>query len=130
MYIIDKRWKLCVQFDQSSIFAFINTVKENSGPLKTSLMNKTTYHEGWTTIKRKVLNGRAAIQNLFNLTGPSFQTSLDMGKCLDLMEIFIMVAKLVVSFKLHQFIEPEDIKVIAKSFLLFADLSEFHNVLS
>ena len=53
LFIIDKRWKLWVKYNQSSMSAFTNTVKENSGPLKTSLMNKTTYHEVWTTIKIK-----------------------------------------------------------------------------
>ena len=75
--VVHYRQEIEIMYDQSSMSAFINTVKENSGPLKISLMNKNTYHEVWTTIKRKVLNGRAAIQNLFNITGPSFQTSLD-----------------------------------------------------
>ena len=86
--------------------ALINTIKEHSGPLRTSLLHKNTYHEVWTIIKRKVLNGRAAIQNMFNITGPGFQIRLDTGKCLDIMEVFIMVAKLVIKLKLHQYLEP------------------------
>ena len=130
LFIVDRRWKLCVKYDNSSMNSFVNTIKEHAGPLKTSLINKNSYQEVWTVIKRRVLNGRASIQNRFNISGPSFRLSLDTGKCLDLMEIFIMVSKIVVNLKLQQFIEPEDIKTMARSMLLFTDLSHFNNELS
>ena len=130
LFTINKWWRLCVEYNQTSMSALINTIKEHSGPLRTSLLHKNTYHEVWTIIKRKVLNGRAAIQNMFNITGPGFQIRLDTGKCLDIMEVFIMVAKLVINLKLHWFFEPEDIKSMARSLFLFTDLSEFYSVLS
>ena len=103
---IIRRWWLCVEYNKTSMSVLINTIKEHAGPLRTSLLHKSTYQEVWMIIKRKVLCGREAIRNIFNITGPSSQISLDTGKCLDTMEVFIMVATLVIRLGLHQYLEP------------------------
>ena len=74
--------------------ALVNTIKDNSGPLRTSLINKTNYQDILIILRRKVLSGHEAISNLFNMSGLCFQASLDTLKCLDMMENFMMASKL------------------------------------
>ena len=46
------------------------------------------------------------------------------------MEIFIKVSELAVNLKLQQFIQPEDVQTMARSMLLFRDLSDFNTEVS
>ena len=110
--------------------SFVHTVKDQAGPLRKDMVDKSNWQEIFRTIKRKVLNGHEGIVNLFNLTNPGYQVSLDTGKALDLMEQFVMVTTIVIGYKLQQFIDPIDVKHLAKSFLLYRDQQDFNNTLS
>ena len=113
--IIIRRWRSCVEYNKASMAALIHTIKQQAGPLRTSLLHKRTYRDVWTIIHRKVLCGRGAIRNLFNTTGPSHQVSLKVGKCLDSMDTFLMVATLAIRLGLHQYLEPDDTPTIGTS---------------
>ena len=98
--------------------------------MRTSLINKTNYQDILIILRRKVFSGHDAISNLFNMSGPSFQASLDTSKCLDMMENFMMASRVVVNYKLQQFIEPSDVRQLARTMLLYRDQQNFTSELS
>ena len=54
---IIRRWRICVEYNKTSMATLINTIKEQAGPLRTSLLHKTTYQDVWTIIK-----GRSCVE--------------------------------------------------------------------
>ena len=42
---IIRRWRLCVEYNKASMAALIHTIKQQAGPLRTSLLHKRTYRD-------------------------------------------------------------------------------------
>ena len=87
--IILGRWKSCATYNKASMAALVNTIKQQAGELRGHILHKESLIDIWKFIQMRVLNGHGAVRDLFNMTGPSHQPSLDVGKCIDSMETFL-----------------------------------------
>ena len=93
LHVVWKRYLLVHKHDMSSMSNMVHTIKNNSGPLKSSMKNIKSFIEVMVHVKFSYLNGNAGIKTLFQTNSLAEKSVLYTGACLRNIENFMTTAE-------------------------------------